>query len=256
VAAQLTEEPASGFESLDDAVVLAGGLGTRLAGVVPDRPKALADIAGRPFLAWQLDYLSASGIRRVVLSVGHRGQQIEAAFGNRYGDIAVDYSYETSPLGTGGATRLALQRVSGRGGFVVNGDTLARFDFRALQGHAEERLTIAAVRVDDARRYGTLLTDRDRVVGFAEKRASGPGLVNAGAYWANRDLFDTFDVPKRFSLEEDFLRPSVAEIRPRIVFTTTPMIDIGIPEDLDAAQWLVPQIVASGVPRGNSAERQ
>ncbi|HEX9276430.1 MAG TPA: sugar phosphate nucleotidyltransferase [Casimicrobiaceae bacterium] len=229
-----------------EAIILAGGSGSRLAAVVADRPKPLAEVAGRPFLAWQLDYLHSHGIRRVVLAIGFRGQQIVDAFGHRYRDIEVVYSLEASPLGTGGALCAALCRIEARGAFVLNGDTAARLDFAALQGRADESLVIAAVKIDDARRYGALAIDGEQVTGFAEKVASGAAFVNAGAYWVRRDLFDGFVLPERFSFEEHFLRPFVDRIRPRAVIVPGPMIDIGVPESLAAAQKIVPAVLDEG----------
>src|SRR5438094_528454 len=95
-----------------EAVILAGGLGTRLRSAVADRPKVMAEVCGRPFLAHLLDQLAGQGVRRVVLCTGYRGEQVEAAFGDAYGALALDYSPEPEPLGTGGALRLALPRVA------------------------------------------------------------------------------------------------------------------------------------------------
>jgi D-glycero-alpha-D-manno-heptose 1-phosphate guanylyltransferase len=226
-----------------EAIVLAGGLGTRLAGVIPDIPKAMADIAGRPFLAWQLDYLCANGFDRVILSIGYRGDQIVATIGRRYGELEIDYARETSALGTGGAIRHALSLVRARGVHVFNGDTLVAIDVAALEGRAGERLVIGALLVEDAARYGALAIEDNCLIGFAEKRVTGPACVNAGAYWVSANLFDGFRLSERFSFEEDFLRPLAQELRPRVVQTSGPMIDIGIPESLANAQRLVPDLV-------------
>jgi len=226
-----------------EAIVLAGGLGTRLAGAIPAIPKSLADIGGRPFLAWQLDWLRAQGIGRVVLSIGFRGEQIVEAFGEHHAGLDLVYAREDSPLGTGGAIRRALPHVHGAGACVFNGDTVVAIDMMALEGRPHEQLVIGALRVDDASRYGALDVDAGRLLAFAEKRVSGPALVNAGAYWASRNLFVGFELPERFSFEDEFLRPYAAALRPRVVETSGPMIDIGIPESLADAQQQVPALV-------------
>ena len=232
-----------------EAIVLAGGLGTRLAGAIPDVPKALADVAGRPFLAWQLDYLRACGVARGILSIGYRGDQIVAAIGDRYGDVDVDYAKEAAPLGTGGAFRHALTRVFGEGASVLYGEAVVAIDVDALAGRAGERLVIGGLRVPDAARYGALAIDDGRLCGFAEKRVAGPACVNAGAYWISRSVFEGFELPQRFSFEEDFLRPFASALRPRVVETAGPMIDIGVPESLAEAQQRVPGLVRA-VQRG------
>lgn len=226
-----------------EAIVLAGGLGTRLAAAVPDRPKALAPIAGRPFLAWQLDYLRSRGVGRVVLSIGHLGDQILGAFGTSFEGLDIAYVREREPLGTGGAVRKALCAIEGRGAFVANGDTMVVLDFDALEGRADESLVVSAGQVDDASRFGTLALEGGRLAGFREKSASGLGWVNAGVYWVARDLLENRGLPDRFSFEADFLARVASELRPRVVAAEGPIIDIGIPAAWADAQRSVPALV-------------
>src|SRR5262245_29284658 len=105
------------------ALILVGGLGARLRSALTDRPKALAPVDGRPFLAFLLGQLPAAGIRRVVLCTGYRAHQVEETFGSRYGDLALTYSREETPLGTGGALRLAVPRMDAERFLVLNGDS-------------------------------------------------------------------------------------------------------------------------------------
>lgn len=223
-----------------EAIILAGGLGTRLAGVVADRPKAMAPVAGRPFLEWQLEYLQSQGVRRVVLAVGHRSEQIVAHFGDRFGDLAIAYEVEKAPRGTGGALRCAIQKAEGAGVFTLNGDTLLLADLGALERARGERMAMAVRGVADCRRYGTLQVENGTVVAFREKGGTGEGLVNGGLYWLSRDLFDGFALPQAFSFEDDFLSPHVKLLAPRAVVTTGFFLDIGIPESYLEAQTCIP----------------
>ena len=223
-----------------EAVILAGGLGTRLAGVVADRPKAMAPVAGRPFLEWQLEYLRAHGVRRIVLALGHRAEQIIAHFGDRFGDVDIVYEVETAPRGTGGALRGAMQKAEGADVFALNGDTLLLADLGALEGAAGDRMAMAVREVADCRRYGTLQVASGTVVAFREKGGTGKGLVNGGLYWLRRDLFAGFALPQAFSFEDDFLAPHLESLAPRAVVTTGFFLDIGVPESYLEAQTSIP----------------
>ena len=143
----------------DEAIVLAGGFGTRLRGIVDDVPKPLAAVAGRPFLAWLLDRLAASGMRRCILATGYMAEVIERVIGTRWQGMDIAYSVESEPLGTGGAIRLAAQRLQGDGVHVLNGDTWLEYAPVALEAAARAAATpmaIALARVDDVARYGAV----------------------------------------------------------------------------------------------------
>lgn len=232
--------------STQEAIILAGGLGTRLRGSIGDLPKPMAPIAGRPFLAWQLEALARRGIARVILSVGHRREAIEAHFGEGYQGLAIAYSRETEPLGTGGAIVAAMQVVDGPAVFVLNGDTFIRAPLRAMESPGGE-LSILVARVDDASRFGTVVVAGDRIVGFREKQAGGPGLVNSGVYWVTRETIATTGDREQFSFERDFLEPRVGKLEIRAVITDEPFIDIGIPESLAAADKVIPALAAGDV---------
>lgn len=233
----------------DEAIVLAGGLGTRLRGVVDDVPKALAPVAGRPFLAWLLDALAAQGLRRVVLATGYRAEQVEAALGIDWHGVELEHSREPEPLGTGGALVLAAQRVSGSVFFALNGDTWLDVDYRAFGDaviHAGARIGVALAQVPDVSRYGAARLDGERVTGFSEKGQTGSGFINAGVYWLRRDVLEGFAVGASFSFERDVLLPAVAR-EPVVGYTRTRgFIDIGVPEDYRRAQGLFGQPHAPG----------
>jgi D-glycero-alpha-D-manno-heptose 1-phosphate guanylyltransferase len=223
-----------------EAIVLAGGLGTRLRGVVDDIPKPMAPVQGRPFLAFVLDQLVDSGFHIAILAAGYRHEAIRSYFGEEYRGLALVHSAENEPLGTGGAIRLACDQANAREVFVLNGDTYLELDYRAmLNAHvrAGARLSLAVCQVPDVARYGALEMSEGRVVrGFREKGQSGPGWISGGTYVLGPWLRDR--LPKRgaFSLEQELLAPEVQSIRPLAFPTTGLFIDIGIPEDYAKAQ--------------------
>lgn len=228
--------------------MLAGGPGTRLRPVLPDLPKPMAPIQGRPFLAYLLDNLIAQGIRRVVLSVGYRRERIQDFFGNAYGGLTIDYAIEGQPLGTGGAIALALPLLEGSEGFVLNGDTYLELDFRAMaaayRASADGSLMMAVRNVPDATRYGRVDVVDDCVQGFFPG-GGGAGTINAGVYLMPRGLFDGHSLPTSFSFEQDFLRPQVRTLKPRAFPCSGIFIDIGVPEDYAEAQRVLSAIQAS-----------
>jgi D-glycero-alpha-D-manno-heptose 1-phosphate guanylyltransferase len=223
------------------AIVLAGGLGTRLRSAVADLPKPMAPVAGRPFLAWILDRLVQAGFERVVLAVGYRHEAIEQHFGLVYRGMALDYSVEDQPLGTGGAIRLAAQRIDAWPAFVLNGDTFLDLDYRAmLDTHlrGREQMSLAVCRVADVGRYGALDVQDGHVRGFHEKGRPGPGVINAGTYLLSQGVLERIPQGVPFSFEQQLLVPEVGAIRPAAHQADGLFIDIGIPEDYARAQQI------------------
>ncbi len=221
------------------ALVLAGGLGTRLRDRVPDLPKVMAPIAGRPFLEYVLDGLHAGGIREVVLSVGYRSTDVIGHFGSRYRDTTIRYAVESEPLGTGGAIVHALSGEPDEPLLVLNGDTLLDIDYRKLlrwytTGSAELAIVLRAL--PDVTRYGSVLTSGERVLGFEEKGKAGPGLVNAGMYVLDPSVFGERGFSGKFSFEVDFLQAHCATLQPSGYVSQGYFIDIGVPADFDRAQ--------------------
>lgn len=223
-----------------EAVVLAGGLGTRLRAVVAEVPKPLAPVAGRPFLHWLLEGFARQGITRAVLAVGYRSEAVRAALGPRFAGIELAYAVEEAPLGTGGAIWAALASCTEERVVVANGDSWIGAPLAALAGAASGADLVLTVRpVPDRARYGSVVVEGDRVVGMAEKGGAGPGLVNAGLYLMRRDLPGRRAMPEAFSLEHDVLaKPAGLDVR--AFPTDAPFIDIGTPEDYAAAQALIP----------------
>lgn len=221
------------------AIILAGGLGTRLQAVVSDLPKPMAPIRNKPFLACLLDYLSSQGIRKVILSVGYKHEVIKNYFGNNYHGVAIEYSVEESLLGTGGAIKKALTFVDGDLTFVINGDSLLKADYQAMlqqQKKTNSKFTLALKHVADIARYGAVKVEDNHVVSFLEKGGAGPGLINTGVYLCSKAFFNSFTLPDVFSIETDFLHRHLDAIKPEAFIATDYFIDIGIPEDYLLAQ--------------------
>lgn len=223
------------------AILLAGGLGTRLRSVVADCPKVMAEVAGRPFLEHLLLRMARQGVRRVVMAVGYRRECIIDYIGSRWQGLDLAYSVEEEPLGTGGAIKQALSMADRSPCFVFNADTWVDLDLAAMLGQhlaTGERLSMAIRRLDDVSRFGALELRQGRVVGFLEKDRSGPGAINAGVYLLQGDIFDGLGLPQRFSIETDFLMPQVGTLRPLAFEVHGDFIDIGVPEDYRRAQEL------------------
>lgn len=227
----------------DEAIILAGGFGTRLRSVVSDVPKPLAPVAGRPFLAWMLDALAAQGIGRVIVATGFMGESVIRACGEQWRGMQLAYSQESKPLGTGGAITLAFSLVHGDACLVLNGDTWLAFDYADFdQGWqtSDARLAIALAEVDDVSRYGAVEVEYQRVTGLVEKGHLGAGYINAGVYGIRRSLLGDFPELDSFSFENEVLVPAVKR-EPVFGYTRTrDFIDIGVPLDYRRAQQLVP----------------
>ncbi|MBF0593155.1 MAG: nucleotidyltransferase family protein [Nitrospirae bacterium] len=222
------------------AIVLAGGLGTRLRGIIGDLPKPMADINGRPFLQYLLEYLSRQGLERCVLSVGYRRDAIMGYFGERFGGIDLVYCVEDEPLGTGGAITKALSYVDDQEVFALNGDTLFLADLPGLYELYRCHncaFAMALKPMRDFDRYGVVVVDDEhRVVGFQEKRARGFGLINGGVYVMNTQVFDGLDLQENFSIEKDFLERYYQTKRFCGFEFDAYFIDIGVAQDYERAK--------------------
>lgn len=222
------------------AAILAGGLGMRLRSMVADRPKVLAEIRGRPFLAYLLDHLAAAGFRHVVLCTGYLGERVRAAFGDSYGDLRLVYSLETAPLGTAGALRLALPLLQSDPILVMNGDSFCDAKLDSIwEWHRTRRANASVVlaRVSDTARYGRVHTAADgTILSFAEKsKQTGPGWINAGIYLLARSLLLTIPSNRVVSLEND-LFPNWIGQRFYGYQCQGRFLDIGTPESYQAAE--------------------
>jgi D-glycero-alpha-D-manno-heptose 1-phosphate guanylyltransferase len=226
---------------IKEAIILAGGFGTRLQSVVSDLPKSMAPVNGKPFLEYVFDYLELYSVKKVILAVGYKHEAIEEHFKKRFKYINVSYSVEEEPLGTGGAIKKAFSQVEGKQAIVMNGDTMYRvnlgklYDFQLIH---KSKMTIALREVKDTSRYGTvILNERAQITDFVEKgQATGPGLINGGLYAINKEFLESLELPEKFSMEKDCFE---AIHKKQVLFgmkCNQFFLDIGIPEDYNKAQ--------------------
>ena len=234
---------------IKEAIVLAGGLGTRLRSEVPDRPKCMALVAGRPFLEYVLDYLIHQGIQKVVLSVGYLSEAIGLHFGERYRGLTLTYATETHLLGTGGAIRLAMQDVTATEVAILNGDSIflaniqLQYQYHVASG-AES--TLALHNMQKIERYGTVTLDSTgRIRQFREKQSLDEGHINAGVYIFNAPRFRAKNLPEQFSIEKDYFEAFVQQCHFAGFPTRGYFLDIGIPEDFRRAQQELPEALKS-----------
>ncbi|SFM08939.1 sugar phosphate nucleotidyltransferase [Rugamonas rubra] len=225
-----------------DAVVLCGGRGTRLAGLLPQLPKPLAPVLGRPFLDYVLEQLRASGaVGRVVLATGHLAEAVERHYGAAYRGLPLRYSREREALGTGGALLLAMRETAPGAPFLLlNGDSFVDVDLaalRALHRRASSGLTLALAEVDDAARYGTVRVARQRVLAFVEKSGlARPGVINAGVYLVEpAALAPWAGAAPPLSLETQIMPALVAAGRVHALHGARRFIDIGVPDSYAGA---------------------
>ena len=220
------------------AVILAGGLGTRLRSLVPDHQKVVAMVGGKPFVTYVLDALDYYCFRTVVLCVGYLGDQVQTALGSRYKGMQLLYSREPEPLGTGGALRLALPFLTSEQILILNGDSFCQADLIAFWNFHLKRQSVATlllVEVEDTSTFGKVEIDSTgRVTSFNEKGQSGQGLVNAGVYLIQRKLLET--IPEGIcSIEKDIF-PKWAGKELQGYRCHGKFLDIGTPSSYSASQ--------------------
>jgi D-glycero-alpha-D-manno-heptose 1-phosphate guanylyltransferase len=223
-----------------EAVILAGGLGTRLRSVVSDLPKCMAPVAGQPFLKHVIRYLLSQGIEKFIFSLGYKHELIEEFLNSEFPTIHCECSVEQEPLGTGGAIYLACKRTKENNVLVVNGDTLFKTDLKkAFSFHKENNAycTLLLKPMLDFDRYGVVELDDDYTVSsFKEKQFFQSGDINAGVYILDVEQFIDKDFPEKFSFEKDYLEKYYTEKKIFGLIDDSYFIDIGIPADFQKAQ--------------------
>ena len=222
-----------------EAIILCGGLATRLGKAAKMVPKVLLEIAGKTVLAWQVEMLMEAGVTEVVLASGHLHDVLSKKVGNNYAGVHIRYAKEEKRLGTGGAIQNAMQQIRTSPFFVLNGDILlAGFSLREMLNRFQQGMAgvLLSVHVPDIRPYGEIVSDSEgKIQAFREKQSTyRAGYVNGGVYLFDRGIADAF--PKgqeNFSMERDVF-PSVANLY--ALQTDADWIDIGVPERLDYAR--------------------
>ncbi len=221
---------------INEAIILAGGLGTRLRSEVSDVPKCLAPVNGIPFLSYLIKYLTQEGIRHYIFSIGYKKELVIDFLERKYKGLSYSISSEDQPLGTGGAIRLAGEKATETNVLICNGDTLYKADITELaEFHLEKNAecTIALKPMTNFERYGSVTMDQyNRITAFNEKTFCNSGLINGGIYILKKPGSLPFEKGKSYSFENDFLK--VSADKNGSVFGCRQdryFIDIGIPED-------------------------
>jgi D-glycero-alpha-D-manno-heptose 1-phosphate guanylyltransferase len=220
-----------------EAILLAGGMGTRLQSVVQAVPKCMAPVAGKPFLYYLLKTLETAGFRHIILSLGYRHEVIAEWIAGYRTSLNISFVVEDEPLGTGGGVKLALSQATQKSIFVLNGDTFLTLDYRKMmEFHSGTNAvaTLALKEMTNFDRYGVVETREDYIVRFKEKQYCERGFINGGVYIIKRDVLAEF--PDKFSLEKDFFEKTVTSGQLAAFPTRGYFIDIGIPEDYNRAQ--------------------
>ncbi len=225
-----------------EAIILAGGMGTRLQKVVQDVPKPMAPVSGKPFLFYILKWLEKYGFKKVIISAGYKADVIIKYFGDSFDGISIDYALEEKPLGTGGAVRFALGKISGNESLILNGDTWFPIDlnnFHSFHKETGSTFSIALKRMKEFSRYGSVEWEGNTIIRFNEKKFCKDGHINGGIYLADRQFIESRQLPEVFSLEMDLLEKEVGSGLIKCQVFNDPFIDIGIPEDYRKAQLVL-----------------
>jgi D-glycero-alpha-D-manno-heptose 1-phosphate guanylyltransferase len=224
---------------INEAIILAGGLGTRLKSVVADVPKCMAPINGVPFIKFIIDDLQKQGITRFIFSLGYKSESIIDFVEEKYSQLEKVYVIEKEPLGTGGAIKESCKKVNGKSVLVLNGDTLFAVNLKTLGAfHTTQQhtCTLALKPMTDFSRYGAVETDNNNAVtAFHEKKFFTKGLINGGVYALDAKQFLQESLPEIFSFEKDYLEANIGNHKLYGIAFDSYFIDIGIPEDYERA---------------------
>lgn len=224
------------------AIILAGGLGTRLKSVVVDKPKVLSPVANKPFLDYVIHFLQQQGVTDFIFSLGYLSNQVLNFLQEQYPELSYQYTIEATPLGTGGGIKKAIELCTDEDVLIVNADTFFEVDLKAMmQFHkaANAHCTVSLKIMNNFDRYGTVeLNEQQNIVSFKEKTFTQEGLINGGYLIFNKAYFlqATASLPAVFGYENDFLAPNLQKMVIKGFIADGYFIDIGIPEDYAIAQ--------------------
>ena len=236
---ELQSSPFRGRRGLQ-AIILAGGLGTRLRSIVSDLPKCMAPVSGSPFLYYVIEYLLSRGINKFIFSVGYKSEVIIDYLNEKYPDLHKQFAIEDEPLGTGGAIKLACGLATEKNVLILNGDTIFKADVNLLADFHNQNgadCTLALKPMLNFDRYGVVELNTDAAIAsFKEKQFYESGLINGGVYALRVAGFLNEDLPRVFSFEKDYLESYFDKRKMYGVVHDAYFIDIGIPEDYERAQ--------------------
>lgn len=225
---------------IKEAIILAGGFGTRLKAAVPGLPKCMAPVAGKPFLYYVISFFQNQGIEEFIFSLGYKHEVIEEYILSEFRNIKYKFSIEKEPLGTGGAIKLACAQASDKTVLVLNGDTLFQIDLTKLSAFHHMTgadCTLSLKPMKNFERYGVVRLKKDySIESFKEKKYYEEGHINGGVYALNITKFQQEPLPEKFSFEKDYLEALYLGRRMYGVIQDEYFIDIGIPEDYERAQ--------------------
>lgn len=221
------------------AIILAGGLGTRLRSVVAETPKCMAPVAGKPFIAYVVDHLRQQGIQHFIFALGYKNEAFQEYLSSQP-DLHYTLSIEPEPLGTGGAIKLSCNHAKEKTVLVMNGDTLFKIQVDKLISFHDmcgAYCSLSLKPMQNVNRYGTVELNKDYSIrSFKEKQFYEQALINGGAYALHAAKFLQEDLPEKFSFEKDYLEQYFDKRRMYGVVQDEYFIDIGIPEDYERAQ--------------------
>ncbi len=227
---------------LNTAIILAGGMGTRLKTIISDLPKPMAPIMNVPFLTYQLNYLKHFGIKKVIFSVGYLSEKIIAHYNQSFENISIEYSIEKNPLGTGGGIRMAMSNLNEDLVLILNGDSFFDLNLEQFYNlHLEQKaeFSLALRYVNNSERYGNIeFNSTHQITSFIEKnQLNQSGYINAGVYILSKKLYLQNTKPDiNFSIEKDFFEKQLNQLIIKGFEFKDYFIDIGIPEDYLKAQ--------------------
>jgi D-glycero-alpha-D-manno-heptose 1-phosphate guanylyltransferase len=232
------KSPFRGFGG--EAIILAGGLGTRLKSVISDLPKCMAPVAGKPFLHWVIAYFQKQGIEKFIFSLGYKHEIIEEYLNKELSIINYQLSIEKEALGTGGAIKLACQKATGQNVTIINGDTFFKINLHQLSSFHQEHnadCTLCLKPMQNFDRYGAVeLNENNSIKNFSEKKFYESGLINGGVYALNVKNFLDKNLLEKFSFEKDYLEKFYTTGKLMGLIQDEYFIDIGIPEDFKRSQ--------------------
>lgn len=223
-----------------EAIILAGGLGTRLQGVIGASPKCMAPINGKPFLSYLFDYLDKQKCTRVILSLGYKHKMVTDWLETQDLYFELDYVIESEPLGTGGGILAAVSDTATEDVAVLNGDTMFLVDLQEQMRFHKANKAVTTLALKDMQnfdRYGVVnVNEKSIITAFEEKQQRKNGSINGGIYFINTEAFLAKDLPEKFSFEKDYLEKFVGEQKFYGYKSDSYFIDIGIPTDYEQAQ--------------------